>query len=276
MVVIPAPVEFVMGSPLTETGRYYNERQRWKRLPRPFALAATAVTVGNFQAYYRLKFGEEYNYIKQQAPTSDCPAHWITWFMAAQYCNWLSEQEKLPNEQWCYEADANGNVTKLKENYLRLQGYRLPTEAEWEYACRAGSGTSRYYGATEELLGYYAWYDQNSENRTWPVGTKKPNDWGLFDMHGNIWTWCQEVYRANLASGAGNKDDIEDILTINRENSRVLRGGAFLHRAVGIPTANRVVYGPSVRSDYVGFRPARTLPLAPLTASPATAGGGGK
>jgi eukaryotic-like serine/threonine-protein kinase len=79
-------------------------------------------------------------------------------------------------------------VTKLAEKYLSHTGYRLPTEAEMEYATRAGAVTSRYFGETEELLPRYAWYVTNSQDRTWPVGSKKPNDLGLFDMHGNVWT----------------------------------------------------------------------------------------
>ena len=94
----------------------------------------------------------------------------------------------------CYEPHEKGEYgpgMKAKDKYLELSGYRLPTEAEWEYACRAGTVTSRYYGETEELLKHYGWYAKNAELRTWPVGSKKPNDWGLFDLHGNIYCWCQ-------------------------------------------------------------------------------------
>ena len=83
-------------------------------------------------------------------------------------------------------------MTNLKKNYLSLSGYRLPTEAEMEFATRAGALTSRYYGETEELLPKYAWYARNSKEKTWPVGSLKPNDLGLFDVQGNVFTWCQE------------------------------------------------------------------------------------
>ena len=107
-------------------------------------------------------------------------------------------------------------MTKLKANYLSLTGYRLPTEAEMEYATRAGAVTSRYYGETEELLPKYAWYQKNSQEQTWPVGSLKPNDLGLFDVQGNVYTWCQESYKGYPTVKEGEADeDKEDILSIN-------------------------------------------------------------
>ena len=119
----------------------------------------------------------------------------MTWYEAAAYCNWLSEQEGIPKQQWCYEPNDSGEYgegMKPAADFLDRTGYRLPTEAEWEYACRAGAATSRYYGRSEELLVRYAWYSVNSKERTWPVGSLRPNDLGLFDMHGNVWNWCQD------------------------------------------------------------------------------------
>ena len=98
----------------------------------------------------------------------------IDWYRGAKYCNWLSEQEGLPAEQWCYEI--KGDEIQLKANYLSLDGYRLPTEAEMEFATRAGALTIRYFGETDELLSKYAWYNKNSQEKTWPVGSVKPKD----------------------------------------------------------------------------------------------------
>ena len=91
----------------------------------------------------------------------------------------------------------------------------MPTEAEWEHACRAGTVTSRYYGESEELLKKYAWYTTNSARRTGLWGSLKPNDWGLFDMHGNVWAWCQERYKAKAAFPDGAViEDVEDRLDV--------------------------------------------------------------
>jgi serine/threonine protein kinase/formylglycine-generating enzyme required for sulfatase activity len=256
MVVIPGPVVFTMGSPPTEEGRRTEELQHQKRIGRTFALAAAPVTKEQF-----LRFLPKFSHSEMKRyPEPTCPIGGVVWYEAAAYCNWLSKQEGIPEEQWCYETNAKGQVVKLKENYLSLTGYRLPTEAEWEYACRAGAVTSRYYGETEELLGEYGWYFPNSKERTWPVGSKKPNDLGLFDLHGNVYAWCQESYKNYPAPKDGEAiEDLEDFLTINTAASRVLRGGSFDSQASFVRGANRVREVPSLRYSYVGFRPARTF-----------------
>jgi formylglycine-generating enzyme required for sulfatase activity len=180
--------------------------------------------------------------------------------LAAAYCNWLSEQEGIPKEQWCYERNKEGKFAegmKLAPDYLKRTGYRLPTEAEWEYACRAGAVTSRYYGESEELLGKYGWYVSNADNRSWPVGSKKPNDLGLFDMHGNVWMWCQDRMK-DYGLGQGVIDDNEDSLLVDARE-RVLRGGAIVVRASLVRSACRYGFVPSSVGFYVGFRPARTF-----------------
>jgi eukaryotic-like serine/threonine-protein kinase len=141
-----------------------------------------------------------------------------------------------------------------------LTGYRLPTEAGWEYACRAGAVTSRYYGGTEELLPKYGWYAKNSHQRTWPVGRKKPNDLGLFDMHGNVWNGCQGSYRSYPKAKDGETiEDKDDTLIINTQEDLVLRGGSFRYRASYLRSALRHWFVPTVRLSYVGVRPARTF-----------------
>jgi serine/threonine protein kinase/formylglycine-generating enzyme required for sulfatase activity len=256
MVVIFGPVEFVMGAPPTEGGRSDLELQHKKRIGRTFALAAAPVTKEQFLSFLP-KFGHSE---MRRYPAPTCPIGGVDWYEATAYCNWLSDQEGIAKDQWCYETDPLGRLTKLKENYLSLTGYRLPTEAEMEYACRAGAVTSRYFGETEELLAKYSWYFDNSKARTWPVGSKKPNDLGLFDMHGNIYAWCQESFKAYPAPKDGMAfEDKEDVLGINTTTFRTLRGGAFGHRATDIRCACRLWYTPLIRTLDVGFRPGRTF-----------------
>jgi formylglycine-generating enzyme required for sulfatase activity len=235
--------------------------------------------------------------IRRYSPDEDDPIVLVDWHTAAVYCNWLSRREGIPEDQWCYETNArklsqakvsgflsllapqhalagaaNGRylslvlrlqpqVTALKKGYLGLGGYRLPTEAEMEYACRAGAVTSRYYGETEALLAQYGWYQQNGKERTRPVGLKKPNDLGLFDMHGDVGNWCQDSYQGDYAVSKGGEavEDKEDGLQIISTTRRVVRGGSFSERAVWIRSANRDKAEPAGRITDVGFRPARTF-----------------
>jgi len=264
-VVIPGPVEFVMGSPLTEADHNDNEVQHKKRIGRTFALAATPVTKEQFLRFLPTFSNSE----MKRYPGPTCPIGGVIWYEAAAYCNWLSKEEGRDKDQWCYETNIQGQVTKLMENYLSLTGYRLPTEAEMEYATRAGASSSRYYGETEELLPMYAWYEKNSQKKTWPVGSLKPNDLGLFDVQGNVYTWCQESYKA-YPTGKGDEvaEDKEDQSVISPAQGRVLRGGSFVHQASIVRSANRFSYAPTNRFNNYGFRPARTLPLGSFTALP--------
>lgn len=265
MVVIPGPVEFMMGSPPSEGGRIAFETQHKKRISRTFAIAAKPVTMEQFLKT-RGNFGEGEAFVRQFAPTDDCPVLAITWHEAAEYCNWLSKKEGIDDpEEWCYEIKRQ--VAKLRKNYLKLSGYRLPTEAEMEYATRAGASTSRYYGETEELLPKYAWYQKNSKERAWPVGTLKPNDFGLFDVQGNVYTWCQDRHRAYPVGKAEEVTEDQEQEDRLEDTQRVLRGGSFSNPAWSVRSA--MVNGnlPTIHNNAYGFRVARTLPLDDRTAS---------
>jgi tRNA A-37 threonylcarbamoyl transferase component Bud32 len=149
--VVRGPVEFTLGSPGTEPGRIpVNEPPHRKRIGRSFAIATKEVTVEQF-----LRFRPRHFWVERYSPDRDSPVVGVTWYQAAQYCNWLSEREGIPREQWCYDPNKAGQYAEgmqIKPGHLTLVGYRLPTEAEWEYACRSGSVVSRYYGRSEELL----------------------------------------------------------------------------------------------------------------------------
>jgi serine/threonine protein kinase/formylglycine-generating enzyme required for sulfatase activity len=258
LVVIPAPAEFLMGSPASEPERDAKEYQHLVRIRQAFAIAAKPVTVEQFKL-----FRPQPEYSKLHAPGDDCPINSVTWYQAAEYCNWLSDKEGLPKKEWCYEPKPGGQYgvgMKLAPDYLKRAGYRLPTAAEWEYACRAGTHTSRYYGDSEELLNKYAWYMENSKRHSWPVGSLKPNDWGLFDMHGNIWTWCQEKERPPPTGFDGHvQDDVEDGVAVGDTESRVLRGGSSPDAPAEVRAACRILITPGYSSNYVGIRVARTF-----------------
>jgi formylglycine-generating enzyme required for sulfatase activity len=258
LVVIPGPGKIWVGSPAGEAEREEDEQRHAVQLDRSFAIAAKPVTVEQF-----LRFRKDHPFDAKSAPRGDCPVNKITWYAAAAYCNWLSKQEGLPEQEWCYLPNKDGEYAdgmKLAPNHLRRTGYRLPTEAEWEYACRAGTVTSRHYGESEELLKMYARYMKNSARRSWPVGSLKPNDWGLFDMHGNVWTWCQGRYQANAALPDGRiVDEAEDSLDVVETELRVLRGGSFPDAPAEVRAARRVSVHPGRSINYVGFRLARTF-----------------
>jgi formylglycine-generating enzyme required for sulfatase activity len=256
--VIPGPVEFVMGSPLREAGP--DEPQVPKRIGRSFAIATTPVTMGQLQRFLQA-FKRNHAYTRKYCPDPKCPAIGMNWFTAAQYCRWLSEQEGVSPDQMCYPPiDDIKEGMVLPADHLSRTGYRLPTEAEWEFACRAGAVTSRYYGSSEDLLRHYAWFNGNSQVRTHPVGQLKPNDFGLFDMHGNIWQWCQERGIASRPWGQkAPREDREDTDPVVELHGRVLRGGSFYDQPYFLRCATRSNNRPYQIDDFFGFRLARTV-----------------
>ena len=258
-VVNDGPVEFSMGSPRSEPDRRDSENLHRKRINRRFAVATKEVTVEQYQRFLKENPKIAPFEIDRYSPEPTGPMIGTTWYEAAAYCNWLSQQEGLAT---CYEPNVEGEYAegmKIVPDALEQPGYRLPTEAEWEYACRAGAATSRYYGRSVELLGKYAWYSQNSQNRASPCGQLLPNELGLFDMLGNVYEWCQEQYYG-YPEGEGNTitDDMNMLLSIKEQSPRILRGGSFNGRPASVRSAFRSRVVPANRNYYLGFRPSRT------------------
>lgn len=231
-----------------------------RRVARNFAMASKEVTVEQFR-----QFRKDHVYGDKVAPTPNCPVNNVSWYEAAEYCNYLSARDEIPKDQWCYLPNAQGKFADgmtLAPNYWQRTGYRLPTEAEWIHACRAGAETDFFFGHSVELLNSYVWNAGNALGLSHPVGTRKPNDFGLFDMHGNAWEWTQDVYHEQTPlPGSKLREDIQEDLEVKAKVDRVVIGGSWGNQSVMLRSAYPIWYVPGYRSPGIGFRPARTLPV---------------
>lgn len=238
------PGKFTMGSADGELGRWLHEGpQHVVTITKPFALASQHVTVGQFKAFVNAqayqtnaernggahRYGrnvEFKNYPETNwrnpgfAQTDDHPVVCVDWNDARAFCDWLSEKEG--------------------------RTYTLPTEAQWEHACRAGSMTRFCFGNDDADLQNYAWYNRNSAEQTHPVGQKKPNPWGLYDVHGNAWHWCLDGIRSY------SSDAVQD--PFRDEPIGMLRGGAWFFGASACRSAVRSPCGSDHRDNSMGFR----------------------
>ena len=225
MVWCPAGT-FTMGSPGSELGRWGGEAQHSVTLSSGFWIGKYEVT----QAQYRTVMGNNPSYFSGDKNPVEC----VTWYDAMSFCEKLTAQERAAG--------------RLPEGYE----YTLPTEAQWEYACRAGTTTAFNNGTnipTDEQEWYepcpnldpVAWYSYNSGSTTHPVGQKRPNNWGIYDMHGNVWEWCLDWYPGYEGSG------------------RVIRGGGWNDYALNCRSADRSNGNPGNDDDSYGFRVALSI-----------------
>jgi formylglycine-generating enzyme required for sulfatase activity len=243
MVVIPGPVTFPMRANLEDP-----EVLKTEHIPYSFAVASKEVTLEQFRRFLLANrdIAKEYKYSPRVSPDEKGPATSVTWIHAARYCRWLSALEGIPEKEWCFPKDIKDG-DELPGDYVRRKGYRLPTAAEWECACRAGTVTRRAYGSADELMKYYGWHLDNGGKRTWPVGLLKPNDWGLFDMYGNVEEWCSDEQRFP------DSPEVQE---------RLLRGSHLFDQPEDARTAKPDIYSnrPKYIGNECGMRLARTLP----------------
>ena len=220
---------FMMGSPEGELGRKHDEQQHRVTLTKDYWLGKYEVTQGQWQAIMggnpsQFKNGDNY------------PVEKVSWYDAKKFCDKLNElyTGKMP------------------------QGYRfdLPTEAQWEYACRAGTTTALYNNrnlTTENgycrNLAELGWYSSNSDIRTHPVGQKQPNAWGLYDMYGNVWEWCNDWYGPYNSNGV-----VIDPTGPAQGSAKIRRGGGFCNGAYHNRSAKRMTTNPELKYSYRGFR----------------------
>lgn len=265
MVHLRGPVDFVMGSPGHELFRDHSlEVPIQTKIPRSFAISDSEVTLEQFR-----RFDPDASYATQYTTQPDCPMTSVGWFDAIKYCRWLSEQEHVPEAEMCYPSIEeiqrdyqSPEGIKRPKNFLERTGYRLPTEAEWEFACRAGTNTPRYYGYAPELLPQYAWTTESSAKSAQvlfrPVRQLLPNSFGLFDTLGNVMEWC-ETHDSSRRHNKRMIVDDSDGLIDNQSAYRVARGSAVFYIATTMRSAKREQEKLYTFHPYLGFRVARTL-----------------
>ena len=212
---------FRMGAPARRAGRSDDRSRYTIHISQPFYLGKYEVTQGQWRAV----LGDNPSHFTDCGDT--CPVENVSW----------------------EDAQAFIEELNLREG---IRVYRLPTEAEWEYATRAGTRTVYSFGNTKSQLRAYGWYRDNSDNTTHPVRGKRPNGWGLYDLHGNVWEWVADWY-GDYPSGR-----VTDPQGPSSGTHRVIRGGGWRYNARDCRTASRGIGMPGFRSSYVGFRLART------------------
>jgi serine/threonine protein kinase/formylglycine-generating enzyme required for sulfatase activity len=252
MVRIPGPATLTIAPDHPETPPL--------KITQSFEIGATEVSVAQFAPFLASDPNRARRFSGPDHPDGEKPRDFVSWYTAAEFCNWLSKEEGLPSCQWCYLPNEQGEYRsgmKIAPDAINLAGYRLPTASEWEYACRAGAITSRSFGESDSLLTRYACCVLNPFNppndEPWPVASLLPNNLGLFDMHGNLFEWCLDRAGARPDSaGQGPEESVSD------SANRALRGAGFLTPPRHIRFGRNYSDAPGYNTVVNGFRLART------------------
>lgn len=239
---------FMMGSPSSEEGRDSNEGPQHTVNISAFEMMTTEVTQGMWEEVMSSDIRDQYQRIGHQSPLPgegyNYPMYFVSWLDCQEFIKELNDLDSI-------------------------YAYRLPSEAEWEYACRAGTTSRYYWGDTnaEIKMKRYCWYSRNATERLWtppqavehgcqPVGTREPNGWGLYDMAGNVCEWCEDIYHNDYSGaptdGSAWLDEVSNI-------TRVYRGGDWVNYVALCRSASRRFYGEDTISLSWGFRVVRTI-----------------
>jgi formylglycine-generating enzyme required for sulfatase activity len=212
-----------------------------------FHMSAYDITQSQYQAIT----GWKWSSFNSNSDAATCPVETVTWYEAVEFCNGLSTAAGL---QQVYTITSRSPATGYPITGATVSadftqnGYRLPTEAEWEYACRAGTTTTYFWGDSDTAINSYAWYISNSSSKTHGVGQKLANPWGLYDIVGNVWQWCWDWY-GNYPTGAQT-----DPTGPSSGSIRVGRGSSWEDDASYCAVSFRTCYFPQNRGNYLGFR----------------------
>lgn len=237
-----------------------DELPRKVQIRRRVAVSVCETTRGEWQEFLRdQELGDlPEPIVSSFSPDRDCPAISVSWFEAAQYCNWLSQREGIPEEQWCFQPNELGLYAEgmlIRQDAVELAGYRLPTEDEWEYFSGGSPTQPWFFGYSPENLAQYAWTAENSDQRSHPTGWLRPNQFGLFDVLGNAQEWCLDSRSATGFEGSAGKSG-EKVMP---ENLRNCRGGGFTSLSDFCRSSRRFSCSPVFPSPAHGVRVVRTL-----------------